>query len=168
MEMKNLKPLNFWRQGLLFAFLIFNFEWSSPAAPPPPPEEIQKTLSLFFSLLKKDKVDEAFDLVLSNSKMKLSDEDLKRLKNQTREALLTHGPLLNFEIVEQKHVGLALIQITCLGWSENFPLRWRFWYYRPVDKWWLVDIFVDDKIGDLFEPGPSKTNLSDFSGESSP
>ncbi len=126
------------------------------AAPPPPPEEIQKTITTFFNLLKEEKMDAAYDIVLANTKIKGREEEVKRLKKQTREAISTYGPILGFEIIEQKRVGMSLMQITCLSWADDFPLRWRFTYYRPGDKWRLLDIFVDDKVGELFDAHPTR------------
>ena len=108
-------------------------------------------MTLFFNLLKKDRIDEAYDALLSNTKIKGREDEVLKLKKQTREDIVTYGPILGFEIIEQRRVGTTLLQITCLSWSENFPLRWRFSYYRPGDKWRLLDIFVDDKVGELFD-----------------
>ena len=121
------------------------------AAPPPPPEEIQKSITTFFNFLKQQKVDEAYELILTNTRIRGREDDVKALKKQTREAIATYGPMLGFEMIEQRRVGMSLMQIVCLSWSENFPLRWRFSYYRPGDRWRLLDIFVDDKIGELFD-----------------
>ncbi len=121
------------------------------AATPPPPEEIQKAVTTFFNQLKEQRIDEAYDTILVNTRIKGREEDVKGLKKQTREAIATYGPVLGFEIVEQRRVGLSMLQLICLSWSENFPLRWRFTYYRPGDRWRLLDIFVDDKVGELFD-----------------
>ena len=131
------------------------------AAPPPPPEEIQKSVTTFFNLLKQDHLDEAYDMILANTKIKGREEDVRGLKKQTRDAITTYGPILGFEMIEQRRVGISLFQLVCLSWSENFPLRWRFTYYRPGDKWRLMDIFVDDKIGDLFETRAARINPMD-------
>jgi hypothetical protein len=139
---------------VLFVLLLTN-QFSLQAAPPPPPDEIQKTITVFFNLLKEKKMDQAFDLILANTKIKGREEEVKGLKKQTSDALAAYGPILGFEIIEQKRVGMSLLQIVCLSWSENLPLRWRFTYYRPNDKWKLLDIFVDDKIADLFESKPA-------------
>ncbi|MDD2708082.1 MAG: hypothetical protein PHV34_08740 [Verrucomicrobiae bacterium] len=131
------------------------------AAPPPPPEEIQKSLTAFFNLLKQDKIDEAYVLILANTRIKGRDDDVKGLKKQTRDAINTYGPILGFEVVEQRRVGTSLLQIVCLSWSENFPLRWRFSYYRPGDRWRLLDIYVDDSIGELFDARASRIHQMD-------
>lgn len=131
------------------------------AAAPPPPEEIQKAITAFFNLLKQDKLDEAYDVILANTKIKGREDEVKGLKKQTREALTTYGPTLGFEVVETRRVGMSLLQVVCLSWSENFPLRWRFSYYRPGDRWRLLDIFVDDKVGELFDARPPRAAAPD-------
>lgn len=131
------------------------------ASPPPPPEEIQKTLTAFFNLLKQDKIDDAYALILANTRIKGREDDVRGLKKQTRDAINTYGPILGFEIVEQRRVGLSLLQITCLSWAENFPLRWRFSYYRPGDKWRMLDIFVDDRVSELFETRAARVSQMD-------
>ncbi len=147
---------------LLFLALVFGLtSGSSQAAPPPPPPEIQKAITDFFGLLKADKVDAAYDVVLTNTKIKGREDEVKALKKQTHDAVGTYGPILGFEIIEQKRVGMSLMQVVCLSWSENFPLRWRFSYYRPGDKWRLIDIFVDDKVGELFDGRVSRVTSMD-------
>jgi hypothetical protein len=142
----------------VFALFLLFSSFRIQASPPPPPEDIQKVITTFFNLLKQDKIDEAYDIILTNTKIKGREDEVKGLKKQTLDAITTYGPILGFEIVEQKRVGTSLIQIVCLSWSENFPLRWRFSYYRPGDKWRLIDIFVDDKIGELFDNRPTRVS----------
>lgn len=136
---------------LSLLLLPFLFAAPAPAAAPPLPEDIQKGITAFFNLLKQQKVDEAYELILVNTRIRGREDDVKALRKQTREAIATYGPILGFETIEQRRVGMSLMQIVCLSWSENFPLRWRFSYYRPGDRWRLLDIFVDDKIGELFD-----------------
>ncbi len=100
-------------------------------------------------------MDEAYNLILANTRIKGREEEVAALKKQTRDAIATYGPILGFEIIEQRRVGMSLLQVVCLSWSDHFPLRWRFSYYRPGDKWRLIDIFVDDKIGELFDARPA-------------
>jgi hypothetical protein len=151
------------KRPLLLIILVLGMlaAGAGTAAPPPPPEEIQKTLTAFFNLLKQDKIDDAYNLVLANTRIKGREEDVKSLKKQTRDAINTYGPVLGFEVVEQRRVGLCLLQITCLSWAENFPLRWRFSYYRPGDKWRMLDILVDDRVGDLFETRAARVSQMD-------
>jgi hypothetical protein len=148
-------------KSFLILLLLICFTSALQAAPPPLPDKIQETITVFFNLLKEKKMDEAFDIVLANTKIKGREDEVKSLKKQTNDALTAYGPILGFEVVDQKRVGMCLLQVVCLSWSENLPLRWRFTYYRPNDKWKLLDIFVDDKIADLLESKPSNPSRKD-------
>jgi hypothetical protein len=136
---------------LIFLSFLLLAEVADISGAPPPPEEIQKSVSTFFKLLKENKIDEAYQGFLTNTRIKGREEEVANLKKQTRDAITTYGPVLGFEIIEQRRVGMNLIQVVCLSLSENVPLRWRFTYYRPTDKWRLQNIFVDDRIEELFD-----------------
>ena len=68
--------------------MLFFIDGLLMAAEPPPPEELTQMTGKFFELLKKDKIEQAYDELLKNSKIKAKKEDVTQLKEQTREALL--------------------------------------------------------------------------------
>ena len=115
------------------------------SAEPPPPEELTQMTGKFFDLLKKDKIEQAYDELLKGSKIKARGEDVAQLKTQTREALTSFGPVLGFELLEYKRKGFSLMQLIYFSWQDERPLRWRFTFYRPKDKWRLVNIQLDDQ-----------------------
>src|SRR3989344_4984418 len=122
------------------------------ATEPPPPEELTQMTVNFFELLKKDKVEQAYDELLKSSKIDSKKEDVIQLKQQTREALKTFGPVLGFELLEHKRMGFSLMQLVYFSMQEERPLRWRFTFYRPKDKWRMVNIQLDDQAISFFEP----------------
>ena len=124
------------------------------AAEPPPPEELTQSVGKFFEALKKDKVEQAYDDLLKASKIKGNKEDVLKLKTNTREALTTFGPVLGFELLEQKRMGFSLMQLIYFSWHDERPLRWRFTFYRPKDKWRLVNIQLDDQAIEFFGSAP--------------
>lgn len=115
------------------------------SAEPPPPDELTQMTSKFFDLLKKDKIEQAYDEMLKTSKIKGKPEDVAQIKTQTREALTNFGPVLGFELLDFKRKGFSLMQLVYFSWHEERPLRWRFTFYRPKDKWRLVNIQLDDQ-----------------------
>ena len=139
---------------LLIVLLAFSFCANLPAADPPPPEELTQAVSKFYEALKKDKVEQAYDDLLKISKIKNSKEDVAKLKTNTREALTSFGPLLGFELLEHKRMGFSLMQLIYFSWHEERPLRWRFTFYRPKDKWRLVNIQLDDQAIEFFGSPP--------------
>jgi hypothetical protein len=38
-----------------------------------------------------------------------------------------------------------------LSLGKEFPLRWRFYFYKPQDSWRLIDLRVDDKLVAMFD-----------------
>ena len=127
------------------------------ATEPPPPEELTQMTVKFFELLKKDKVEQAYDELLKSSKIDSKKEDVIQLKQQTREALKTFGPVLGFELLEHKRMGFSLMQLVYFSMQEERPLRWRFTFYRPKDKWRMVNIQLDDQAISFFEPTTRET-----------
>ena len=138
---------------ILFCLLV---AFAAAAAEPPPPEELTQMTSKFFELLKKDKIEQAYDELLKTSKIKTKADDVTQLKQQTREALTTFGPVLGFELLEYKRKGFSLMQLVYFSWQEERPLRWRFTFYRPKDKWRLVNIQLDDQAIQFWDDYPQK------------
>ena len=131
------------------------------AAEPPPPEELTQMTGKFFDLLKKDKVEQAYDELLKTSKIKARGEDVVQLKQQTREALTSFGPVLGFELLEHRRKGFSLMQLIYFSWQDERPLRWRFTFYRPKDKWRLVNIQLDDQAIQFWDDYPQKPSAAD-------
>ncbi len=126
------------------------------SAEPPPPEELTQMTGKFFDLLKKDKIEQAYDELLKGSKIKGKAEDVAQLKTQTREALTSFGPVLGSELLEYKRKGFSLMQLIYFSWQDERPLRWRFTFYRPKDKWRLVNIQLDDQAIQFWDDHPTK------------
>ena len=51
----------------------------------------------------------------------------------------------------KKSVGDRLISYTVISLGKDFPLRWRFYFYKPVDVWKLIDLRVDDRLAAIFD-----------------
>jgi hypothetical protein len=43
------------------------------------------------------------------------------------------------------------VSYTLLSLGKEFPLRWRFYFYKPMDTWKLIDIRVDDRLAAMFD-----------------
>lgn len=66
-----------------------------------------------------------------------------------------YGPFLEASELEVRRVGSSLVFLTYLYQSEQFPVVWRFVYYRPPSNepegpdWFVVRLSFDTKIEDL-------------------
>jgi hypothetical protein len=145
----------------LFILLVAIGCTQALSAEPPPPEELTQMTGKFFELLKKDKVEQAYDELLKGSKIKGKSEDVTQLKTQTREALTTFGPVLGFELLDYKRKGFSLMQLVYFSWQDERPLRWRFTFYRPKDKWRLVNIQLDDQAIQFWDESSQKPSPTD-------
>jgi hypothetical protein len=126
------------------------------AAAPPTPlpgglDEPGQAAAAFFISLQGGKIDEAYANLTRGSKIGERPDELQSLKTKTGEAIQVFGSIQGYELVETKAVGENLMRRTYLSLGRDFPLRWRFYFYRTGGKWRLVDLRVDDRLGGMFE-----------------
>ncbi len=128
---------------------------AAPAAPDPAPvveaETPEKIIARFFSFVQRKEVDAAYDQLTKGTKIAERAEDVKTLKSKTKEAISVFGPVIGYDFVGKKHVGERLVSYTCVSLGKEFPLRWRFYFYKPADTWKLIDLRVDDRLAAMFD-----------------
>lgn len=106
---------------------------------------------IFFGLLQKGELDQAYDTLTRGSKIGERPEDLKTLKAKTKEAIEVFGAVLGYEVIESKPLGSRLLRRTYISLGKEFPLRWRFYFYRSENVWRLIDLRVDDRLTGMFD-----------------
>lgn len=118
----------------------------------------EKQVSQFFQLLTEGRVDTAYDELLKGSKIADMPKDVAVLKAKTKEAIRVFGDINGYEQIGIKTIGTRLTRLMCLSQGKQFPIRWRFYFYKADDNWRLIDIRIDDRLMDLFEePAPALT-----------
>lgn len=105
----------------------------------------------FFAALREGKVDEGYAALTKDSKIAEKPEELRQLKAKTREAIEVFGAISGYDFVESKAIGQRLVRATYVSQGKVFPLRWRFYFYKPETQWRLIDMRVDDKLTGLFD-----------------
>jgi hypothetical protein len=141
-----------------------------PAAPAPAPpasapvdpvvegESPEKTMMRFFSALQRKEVDAGYDQLTKGTKIAERAEDVKMLKSKTKDAISVFGVMSGFELVNKKSVTERLMSYTYISLGKEFPLRWRFYFYKPQENWKLIDLRVDDRLAAIFdEPEEPRT-----------
>ncbi len=125
----------------------------APALPPPAAADDtpEKSIARFFAYVQRKEVDQAYDQLTRGTKIAERAEDVKLLKSKTKDALAMFGTVLGYEIVTKKNVSERLVSYTCISLGREFPLRWRFYFYKPADAWKLVDLRVDDRLAAIFD-----------------
>jgi hypothetical protein len=106
---------------------------------------------IFFGLLQKGQIDPAYEGLTKGSKIAERPEELRTLKQKTKEATDVFGPIQSYELVESKLVGTHLLRRTYLSLNKEFPLRWRFYFYLSDNTWRLIDLRVDDRVTGMFD-----------------
>ncbi len=123
-------------------------EAQPPAAVAETPEKI---VNRFFGYLQKKDVETAYEQLTRNTKIAERADDVKTLKAKTREALSVFGAMSGYEVVSTKMVGERMVRYTVVSLGKEFPLRWRFYFYKPADAWKLIDMRVDDRLAAMFD-----------------
>lgn len=114
-------------------------------------EAIAKSLNTFFELLAKNQIDKAYEHLILGTKIAEQTKDVATLRSKTQQAIQVFGEVRGHELVGVKNVGTHLLAATYLSVGRDFPLRWRFYFYRADGPWKLVDIRVDDRLMDMFD-----------------
>lgn len=111
----------------------------------------EKIVNRFFGYLQRKDVDTAYDQLTRNTKIAERPEDVKTLKAKTKEAISVFGAMSGYEVVSTKQVGERLTRYTVVSLGKEFPLRWRFYFYKPAEAWKLIDMRVDDRLAAMFD-----------------
>lgn len=120
-----------------------------PEAPRRSPDEVA---SSFFDLLKADKVDAAYDtLKLELGISERNPDEARKMRDQTQKALDAYGPAVGYEMVLEEKLGTHLMRRSYLLIGSVLPLRWKFYFYKPADRWMLIDLRIDDGIPEWFD-----------------
>jgi hypothetical protein len=105
----------------------------------------------FFSALQRGQIDDAYATLTKGSKTIEKPEDLRILKQKTKEAVDAFGAIIGHEVVETRMIGTKLMRRTYLSLGDEYPLRWRFYFYEAKGRWRLIDLRVDDRLTGMFE-----------------
>ncbi|HEY3898361.1 MAG TPA: hypothetical protein VGM54_07095 [Chthoniobacter sp.] len=125
-----------------------------------------KIVADFFAALHDGKIDEGYASLTKDSKIAEKPEELKTLKAKTREAIEVFGNISGFDFVESRSIGQRLVRATYVSQGKIFPLRWRFYFYKPENSWRLIDMRVDDKLTGIFDE-VEETKTTDQKGADS-
>lgn len=139
---------------------------SGHAQPNPMLDGPSQIVANFFAALREGKIDDGYATLTKDSKIAEKPEDLKQLKAKTREAIEVFGNITGYDFVESRAIGQRLVRATYVSQGKVFPLRWRFYFYKPEDSWRLIDMRVDDKLTGIFDEVEETKSLDMKAGDS--
>ena len=128
---------------------------SSVSTRPKVDDSIAETIDTFFALLAKNQIDKAYERLTFGTKIAEQAKEVATLRSRTQQAIVLFGDVRGHELVQVKNVGTHLLAATYLSLGKDFPLRWRFYFYRSDGPWKLIDIRVDDRLVDMFDERPA-------------
>ena len=130
-----------------------------PGQPNPMLDGPSQMVATFFGALRDGRIDEGYATLTKGSNIAEKPEELKQLKAKTREAIEVFGAINGFDFVESRAIGQRLVRATYASQGRVFPLRWRFYFYKPEEVWRIIDLRVDDKLTGIFDEIPEVKTL---------
>ena len=112
--------------------------------------ELKRIPEEFFKRLSSGKVSDAFHTALNGSLIQKRQDQVDNLILQTEAALKIYGRSFGYELAEVETVSPSVDKMTYILRTENAPLRWTFYLYRPQQEWTLVAINFDDQVASWF------------------
>ncbi len=116
------------------------------------PSRVSSLLNGFFEKMQEAKIDAAYAALLDGSKINARKEDVASLHEHARKAIAEYGAIRAFDVLESRFAGQNLLRVTALSVGADYPLRWRFYFYKGGQDWRLLDLRVDDGLSGMFDP----------------
>lgn len=133
------------RAPLLLTMLLLAY--STHAAEPLGPRESCET---FLTSIAKGDIPTAYDKLFEGSPLPAEKPQAVTLaKSQTAVALPLYGKILGFELVKEERYGSSIARFVYVLKSEKLPIEWEFYFYRPKDSWFLVNVSFNDQLTHL-------------------
>ena len=83
----------------------------------------------------------------------VSDSELAEVEKMTNQQLAVGqarlGDIMGYERISSRQIGDSITECVYIAKCEKHVLRWRFYFYKPKDKWMLNTFFWDDQIQEL-------------------
>jgi hypothetical protein len=97
----------------------------------------------FFLKYKKNGPSDAIDYIFSTNK---SITGVNNLKNKLDSIKNELGAYTGYEQIAEKNVGNGLVLFAYLVKYENYPVRFTFVFYKPLNNWKLYKFLSDTDV----------------------
>lgn len=67
------------------------------------------------------------------------------LKTQTQSGLPLYGKIIGYEFVKEESSGTSIDRLVYILKSELGPTIWEFYFYKPMDSWFLSNVVFNDQ-----------------------
>ena len=101
----------------------------------------------FFKMVLAGKISPAYDQLFAGSPItEQKPQAVNALKRQTSTVLPLYGRMLGFEKIEEKKIGKSIVRLLYILKLEMMPTVWEFYFYKPADSWYLVNVKFNDEL----------------------
>lgn len=137
------------KRTILFAAIVMFYPASLFAATSP---SYQVKAEKFLETIIAGQVDEAYDNLFKDSPiLKLKPQDIDITKQQTNMLMSLYGKKLGFEFIRKETYGNSVIRLLYIIKTENIPITFEIYFYRPSSKWLPASVNFEDTFALLRE-----------------
>jgi hypothetical protein len=128
----------------IIALLILLVSASTSYADDNTPVQMAET---FFQTVEKGQISLAYDQLFVNSSIPTSKpQAVQLLKTQTQTAMTLYGNILSVEKIHEEHFGQSIVRLVYVLKFNAVPTAWEFYFYKPKNTWFMVDITFNDQF----------------------
>jgi hypothetical protein len=117
----------------------------------PGQESVLRQCENILDTFHKEGVSNAFNIIRKLSPLPAA--ELDKLEEIANQQLASVGPrfgkIIGYEKISVTIKGSSVLECVYITKYENHLLRWRFYFYKPNEKWFLNSFYWDDKIHEL-------------------
>lgn len=107
--------------------------------------QISERVDDFLRRVGRGEVKDAVESLLAESPLRENFARVNELRDAIRRELPKYGPFLGAENIRTERLGRSLLECVALYKGQEFPVIWRFTFYRPdtAGEWVLVAVRFD-------------------------
>ncbi len=126
------------------ALVLAAFIFSAHVALAKEPREFTE---VFFKMVLAGQISNAYDQLFAGSPITTQKpQAINALKRQTSTVLPLYGRILGFEKIKEEEIGKSIMRLLYVLKLEMMPTVWEFYFYKPADNWYLVNVKFNDEL----------------------
>ncbi|UDQ99350.1 hypothetical protein AAEX28_04515 [Lentisphaerota bacterium WC36G] len=110
-------------------------------------QQIQNYCNSFLTELKKDDIPKALELFDKKTILLKKEADFIKKKISTHIPLMAsrYGKIIDIEFVKKETLAPSIIKMVYLLKFEKHFIAWKFYFYKPQDKWLFSQVMYSDQ-----------------------
>lgn len=107
----------------------------------------KEQVEAFFSSVKAGKLESAYEVLFAPSGIaQMKPQAVEALRRQTEAYLPLFGKIVGWELVHEEAFGASVVRLVYLLKANHHALTWEFYFYKPAESWFLVQVTFDDQF----------------------